>query len=122
MATKARSSVICYLVLTFSLSSILYVWSFTGASLDRVAPPLMWMPAVAAIITQLVFYHTLAGLGWRPGPWRYLGLAVLIPIVYCRAIYLPVWLTDLGRFNGEYLVRVLPLLPIALVQEVVSAL
>jgi hypothetical protein len=39
MATKARRSVICYLVLTFSLSSIFYVWSFTGASLDRVAPP-----------------------------------------------------------------------------------
>jgi len=46
---------------------------------------LMWMPAVGAIVTQLLFYRTLAGLGWRLGPRRYLGFAVLIPIAYLAA-------------------------------------
>jgi CAAX protease family protein len=82
----------------------------------------MWMPAVAAIITQLVFSRTLAGLGWRPGPWRYLGLAVLIPIVYCCAIYLPVWLIGLGALDGAYLRRVLPLVPLALLPSLLTAL
>src|SRR5688572_6588970 len=103
MDTKTRNSLLFFLVLTFALSSIFYVWSFSGASLEQVAPPLMWMPAVAAIITQLVFCRTLAGLGWRSGRWRYLELAVLIPIGYCLVIYVPVWLTGLGRFDGGYL-------------------
>jgi membrane protease YdiL (CAAX protease family) len=82
----------------------------------------MWMPAVAAIVTQLVFYRTLAGLGWRPGPWRYFGLAILLPIVYCFMIYVPVWLTGLGQFREGYLGRALPFIPKAFVFGLLLAL
>jgi membrane protease YdiL (CAAX protease family) len=122
MDTRTRNSLVLYLVLTFGLSSIFYAWSYSGAPLEQVALPLMWMPAVAAIVTQLIFYRTVAGLGWRLGPWRYLGLAVLIPIAYCFAIYLPVWLTGLGRFNAEYLAKALPYMPPVLAVGLVSAL
>ena len=30
METKTRNSLTCYLLLTFALSSIFYVWSFAG--------------------------------------------------------------------------------------------
>src|SRR5437773_2032618 len=80
------------------------------------------MPAVAAIVTQLLFYRTLAGLGWRLGPWRYLGFAVLIPTAYCLVIYVPVWFLGLGRFDGAYLRRVLPFLPLAMVLNLLTAL
>ena len=53
METKTRNSLIVYLVLTFGLSSIFYARSFSGAPLAEVTPLLMWMPAVAAIFTQL---------------------------------------------------------------------
>ena len=56
---------------------------------------------VSGVQDLLEVYRTLAGLGWRPGPWRYLWLAVLIPIVYCCAIYLPVWLIGLGALDGR---------------------
>jgi membrane protease YdiL (CAAX protease family) len=34
----------------------------------------------------------------------------------------PVWLTGLGQFNGAYLTRILPLLPLALLQGIVLTL
>jgi membrane protease YdiL (CAAX protease family) len=118
MATTTRNSLICYLVLTFALSSIAYGLLFAGMSLGSIVLPLMWSPAAAALITMFLFYRTLAGLGWRLGPWRYLALAVLGSIGYWLAIYLPVWLTGLGRLNGSNLAsnlsQVPPLIPQAL--------
>jgi membrane protease YdiL (CAAX protease family) len=119
---RAHNSVIFFLVLTFVLSSIFYARSFSGAPLGQVAPLLMWMPGVAAIVTQLTFHRTIKGLGWRPGSFRYLAMAILIPIFYCLAIYVPVWLAGLGLFNGSRLGKMLPFLPIAMVQSLVTAL
>jgi hypothetical protein len=70
---RIRNSLIVYLALTFALSTIFYVWSFSGAPLGQVARLLMWMPAAAAIITQIVFYRTLTSLGWRLGRGVILG-------------------------------------------------
>src|SRR4029453_3811854 len=117
-----RRSLITYLALTAALSAIFYAWAFSGAPLLRVTPLLMWMPGVAAIATQLGFQRTLAGLGWRPGPWRYLAFALCIPVVYCSLIYGPVWLTGVGRFDGSPLRRLLPYLPLALAAHVLVAL
>jgi membrane protease YdiL (CAAX protease family) len=82
----------------------------------------MWMPGLAAIVTQLLFYRTLAGLGWRPGSWRYLAMAILIPIVYGLVIYVPVWLAGVGLFNGSYLRKALPFVPFAIAQSLLTAL
>ena len=122
MEPRAPNSLIFFLVLTFALSSIFYIRSFSGAPLGEVAPMLMWMPGVAAIATQILFYGTIQGLGWRPGPWRYLAMSILIPIFYCLVIYVPVWLTGVGLFDSSYLVKVLPFLPVAVVQTLVTAL
>ena len=122
MDAKNRNAVIVFLGMTFAVSSIFYRWSFSGALLSSVVPFLMWTPGVCAIVTQLVFTGTIAGLGWRPGPWRYLGLAILLPFVYCLAIYVPVWVVGAGRFEGSVLARAFPLLPAALAQSLVFAL
>jgi membrane protease YdiL (CAAX protease family) len=119
---RTRNSIIVFLSLTFGLSSLFYAWSFSGAALTNVTPLLMWMPGVAAVVTQLLFHHTLSGLGWRVPRWRYIGLAVLIPFVYCLAVYVPVWLTGVGGFNPGFLRRVLPLLPVATLVNVLTAL
>lgn len=55
MEPRARNSLIFFLVLTFALSSIFYIRSFSGAPLGEVAPMLMWVPGVAAIVTQPFF-------------------------------------------------------------------
>jgi uncharacterized protein len=122
MDATNRHSLIFFLALTFAISSIFYGRSFYGVSLSSVVPFLMWTPGLCAIVTQLVFRGTIAGLGWRPGPWRYLGLSILLPLVYSLAIYLPVWIVAAGRFDGSFLARAFPLLPLALVQTVMFAL
>jgi membrane protease YdiL (CAAX protease family) len=44
--------------------------------------------------------RTFAGIGFAKPPLRYLGYALLVPAVYCAAIYLPVWLSGVGTFRG----------------------
>ena len=122
MDAQDRKSVLCFLALTFGLSSIFWGRSFGGAPLNSVVPFLMWTPGVCAIVTQLVFNRPIANLGWRSGPLRYLALSILLPLIYCSAVYVPVWILGAGRFNGSFLARAFPLLPLALVQNVFFAL
>ncbi len=115
-------SLTVFLVLTFSVSAIFYARSYSGAPLGQVAPFLMWTPGLAAIVTQFIFYRTLGGLGWHPGPWRYLVWGFVLPFVYCLAIYVPVWALGLGRFDGAYVAGRLSLLPLFMVLSVFTAL
>jgi hypothetical protein len=122
MDAKTRNSLIVFLALTFATSSIFYSWSFSGAPLNRVVPFLMWTPGLCALITQLLFHRTLAGLGWRLGPWRYLLGAALLPIGYGLAVYVPVWLLGIGQFDRSVIGKALPVLPFALAENLVFAL
>ena len=45
-----------------------------------------------------------------------------MPLGYCVAIYVPVWVLGLGRFDTTYLGQVAPFLPIALGQNLLTAL
>lgn len=60
---------------------------------------LMWAPAAAALLTQLLFHRSLAGLGWRIGPWKYTLVAYLIPPAAAVVVYGLVWITGIGEFN-----------------------
>src|SRR5262249_10581715 len=51
MDTRDRKSVLCFLALTFGISSIFWVRSFRGAPLNSVVPFLMWTPGVCALVT-----------------------------------------------------------------------
>jgi hypothetical protein len=121
MDTKTRDSQIVFLVLTFALSSIFYVRAFGGVA-GAGRPSVDVDTRSSRDVTQLVFHRTLAGLGWRVGPWLYLGLALPMPIAYCLVIYVPVWLTRVGRFDSRYIGKVLPLVPMALASNLLLTL
>ena len=94
--------IVTFLVLTFGLSTIFYVKIITGG--EGIAPwvlPLMWCPAMSAILTKLIFDRDLKGLGWKPGPAKWLGLAYLLPILYGAVVYGFTWLVGLGGFTME---------------------
>lgn len=59
---------------------------------------LMWSPALAAILTQLIATRSLRGLGWRFGQARWLGLGYILPLLYILPVYAITWLTGLGVF------------------------
>ena len=95
--------IVTFLALTFGLSTISYVKIITGGE-GIIGPwllPLMVSPSVGAILTKLIFDRNLKGLGWKPGPAKWLGLAYLLPILYGAVIYGIVWLLGLGGFTTE---------------------
>jgi membrane protease YdiL (CAAX protease family) len=71
----------------------------------------MWSPGLAAIMTQLFFKGNLQEFGWKPGPIKYLVLALVIPIAYSIAIYGIVWTTGLAGFQKPSPNLVLAVLP-----------
>lgn len=94
--------IVTFLALTFGLSSIFYVKIITGG--EGYAPwvtPLMLCPSIGAILTKLVFDRSLKGLGWKPGPAKWLGLAYLLPILYGAVIHGIAWLVGLGGFTTD---------------------
>jgi membrane protease YdiL (CAAX protease family) len=99
--------IVTFLALTFGLSSIFYVKIITGG--EGIAPwtlPLMLCPGVSAIVTKLIFDRNLKGLGWKPGPVKWLGLAYLLPILYGAVIYGLTWLVGQGGFTTDVVAEV----------------
>lgn len=94
--------IVTFLTLTFGLSAIFYVKIITGGEgIDPWVVPLMMCPALSAIITKLIFDRNLKGLGWKPGPAKWLGLAYLLPILYGAVVYGFTWLIGQGGFTTE---------------------
>jgi len=100
--------IVTFLALTFGLSAIFYVLIITGGEgIDPWVLPLMLCPGVGALITKLIFDRNLKGLGWRPGPARWLGLAYLLPILYGAVVYGFTWLIGQGGFTTDGIAKVI---------------
>ena len=63
----------------------------------------MWAPAVAALITTLIFQRNIRGLGWGLGKPIYYLIAYLLPILYAGIVYGAVWLLGLGKLDASAL-------------------
>ena len=96
----ARRKIRTFLLLVTVLVSACYVWMFRSGNLGQVGVSvLMWMPAVAAMLTQLITVRSLKGLGWKPRTAKLLGLAMILPLVYALPVYGLTWLSGLGQFD-----------------------
>ncbi len=108
MDTKSKTlrEIIVFLALTVVLSTLAYIPIIQAGTINGVysnlAGLLMLAPGLAAVITFLVFEHSLRPIGWRPGKVSYLLLGLVIPAVYCLFEYGLVWLTGLGKYNGQF--------------------
>ena len=102
MQTKAGKKLAVFLAITFLFSSLCYAAVISAGTIRAkdglYVFLLMWSPGIAEIITQLVFEHSLKGMGWKPGKFKYLALAYLLPLGYCLVVYGLTWLTGLGIF------------------------
>ena len=101
MKTKSSKKILTFLGLTAALSSVFYFAIIRAGSLNvyggLLVLGLMWVPGISGMATQLIFERTLRGMGWKPGKFKYLLLAYLLPLVYCLVVYGIVWLTGLGN-------------------------
>jgi CAAX protease family protein len=112
---KTIREIILFLVLTTFLSTLAYIPIIQGVTISggqsKSTGLLMLAPGLAAIITYLVFEHSLRPIGWKLGKITYLLIGLVIPFIYCIFEYGYVWLTGQGRFNGQFP----PIFPIFLV-------
>ena len=96
----ATKRIVTYLVIVFGLSAIFYYLIIQNGGLDgggeQYVIPLMWMPALAALITTFIYQRNIRGLGWGLGKPKYYLIAYLLPILYAGIAYGVVWLLGLG--------------------------
>jgi membrane protease YdiL (CAAX protease family) len=117
-ARRSKTSIVTYLVLTATLSTIFYVpiihRSSTGQSPGFLILGLMWCPGVSGLITRLSFQGNLRELGLAPGPAKYWLASYWIPLVYSGIVYLPFWVGGYYDWNNHALrslVHRFPFLP-----------
>ena len=97
----ARRKITLFLILATLLVSAAYVPILRGGGEMKMLPValLMWMPGLAAILTQLITTRSIKGLGWKPRTAKLLGLALVLPLIYALPVYGLTWLSGLGQFN-----------------------
>ncbi len=113
IATSTRVSrrpLFTFLGLAFAFAVFSYVLIFTaGNEDDRTGgfALLQFSPAIAAIITKLVYQRNLRGLGWRLGKIGYLAASVAIPFLLGLVGFGLVWILGFGGFyDGSFIAEV----------------
>lgn len=101
---KEKKSVIMFLIITFALSSIIYViWIRGGeaATKSGISAILMWCPAVAAFIVRGKYYKKEKLLGWNKCNFSFILISIAAPIVYLGLSYGIYWFVNKGSFTGD---------------------
>lgn len=100
--STVKNSIICFVLLTFALSSLIYFLVMTSGRTSFLTILLMWIPGISAIITALIFFRSIKGFGWRPGNIKYLALGFFLPIAINIITYGLFWLFGLGSYTGNW--------------------
>lgn len=94
---------VTYLVIVFGVSIPIYVLVIRSGGLvgagELYALPLMWSPALAGLLTTLIFQRNVRGMGWGLGKPLYYAIAYMLPLLYAGVAYGLVWLFGLGRLD-----------------------
>ena len=61
---------------------------------------LMWSVGFAGLITLAAIDHSWRDVGFKSASRDYWLLAMALPVIYCAAVYVPVWIFGLGEFAG----------------------
>ncbi|MGZ7067731.1 MAG: CPBP family glutamic-type intramembrane protease [Methanobacterium sp.] len=120
--SRVKKSIITFVILTFALSSIFYYLIIFSSFGGLNTLLLMWCPAIAAIITSLIFFRSIRGFGWGPGKIKYLILGYIIPIVYAIIAYGLFWILGLGTFTGDLPNNIILFVIVGTISGVISAL
>lgn len=99
--------IVTFVLITFAISSISYYIMISTGSTRDVVLIWMWSPAIAAILTQLVFRDSIRDFGWCPGKIKYLLLGSATPLLYASVIYVIAWTTGLGGFRMPSAIQML---------------
>ncbi|MGB4985776.1 MAG: CPBP family intramembrane glutamic endopeptidase [Erysipelotrichaceae bacterium] len=105
---KQTKGIVFYLLLVVALLIYpMYVVVFNGGingpSGSMMVLIIMWIPAVAAVVTKLILERSLRGLGFIPHKNQYLLVSYIIPLIGCLIVYGICWGLQIGILNVELL-------------------
>lgn len=109
---------VTFVVLTFLLSTPFWYLNAnlpSGNSTMRLSFGTMWCPALAAVLTRLIYRRGLRGFGFTLGKPRWLVLAVLLPVFGGLVVYGAAWLFHIAPFNAAKLPKLFSWSGIALI-------
>jgi len=66
---------------------------------------MMWIPGISALLTSLIFKDRIRDYGWKPGKFKFLGYAYIIPILVSVIAYGLVWLSSFAEFTTDEVVN-----------------
>lgn len=99
---EAWKTIIIFLVLLTSLSSLAYYSILKLNPTSIYVGALMISPALAAFITLKIQKRPLSSLPWSLNKLKYLKLSFLMPILYVSIAYVLIWMFGFGSFiNSE---------------------
>ena len=108
-ANRTGLSILVFLILTFSFSSVFYRLIIHNGSLGAhgglFVLCLMWSPGVSGLITRLIFQGNLRGHGFGWGKTKYQAASYAIPLVYAAVVYVPLWLAGFSNFHAPVISR-----------------
>ena len=114
-ATNPRIMVITFVILTFLFSSVFwYLTSQTPLTTQNRTLLLiytvgaMWGPALAAVVTRLLFQHNLRGFATGMGKPVWLAIAILLPVTVGFLMFGSAWLSGIAPFNTGKAATVIP--------------
>jgi membrane protease YdiL (CAAX protease family) len=87
-----------FLGLTAVLSTVFYIIVNVSGSPAPWILVLMWMPALAGVLSCLILRRPLRFLGGSRWSGKYAAIGYVVPVVYALVIYGLVWITGLGGF------------------------
>jgi membrane protease YdiL (CAAX protease family) len=87
-------------ITSFLVLTGLFTWMLPWQRIPLPGGP-AWGPGLAALVVQFVFERRLSGLGWRPGPLRWLGLALLLPLLCVGVSYATGWMLGLAPLRDD---------------------
>lgn len=101
MKTLTRKPILMFLGITLALSAILYI-PIIGMGMGTqglLTLGIMWCPGLAAILTSLICYKSIKGLGWHWGKTRWQLLSYFLPFGYAGIVYGLIWISGLGQLD-----------------------
>ena len=98
--------VITFLVITSIITTGIFTWMFSGARNSMPAVlAMMWTPGISAILTSLILKDKIRDYGWKPGKFKFLGYAYILPVLVSIIAYGLVWLSGFAEFTTAEVVN-----------------
>ncbi len=104
METKKQilKQIITFLVITTVITLGVFIWLFTlPKEKSGLHAVMMFVPAISAIITSLVYKEKIRDYGWGLGKLKFQGYAYCLPIIVALIAYGSMWVIGATEFYTD---------------------